>query len=531
MAEGRDRGEGKQERSEQGDDVGEGQRKKHLSFDPLQGDDRDEGQGDDEFAEDGGLADLQDPLQDRFQLMLRPGLRKAALDVLDLDDRRVDDHADGDGQSAERHEIGRKPGDTHHDEGEEDRKGQGQQDDEGAAEAAQEKIEDEDHEHRSDEQGLGHGVDGPADDIRALVIGFNPEAHGQDARSVDFIDPLLDRPDDVAAVGAAEHHDDAADDFVVPVLHGAALADGVPGPNLRHVPDEDGCPLPGFQRDRADVFDRLQKPDSPDEELPLVTLQDVAAGVEVVPAQRLGDAVERQVVGGQKVGIHDDVKLSDIAPEGVDFVDPGDRLEERREGPVLNRPDLRQVFRLIHALGPAPRERVLIDFPHGRGNRAHGDLGSLGDALPGFDEPLEDELAGEVDIDAVLEDDGDDGEAGLGNRTNLIQAREPAHGRFDREGDEPLDFRRRHAGSRGQDFDLDVGDVGEGVDGDPKDRPDPQHDEEEDSDKDEDAPAERSFDQAVNHAHVRPPGRPCGFPIRGGSRRRRRPLPPPRDLR
>ena len=82
-----------------------------------------------------------------------------ALDVFDLDDRGVDDHADGDGQTAQRHEVGRQAGQPHGDERERAREGQGQDDDEGAPEAPQEQVEDEDDEQRADDERLGHRVD------------------------------------------------------------------------------------------------------------------------------------------------------------------------------------------------------------------------------------------------------------------------------------------------------------------------------------------------------------------------------------
>ena len=172
-------------------------------------------------------------------------LAEVALDVLHLDDGRVDDHADRDGQTAEGHEVGRQPEQAHHDEREQDRERQGQEHDEGAAEAAQEQVEDEDDEQGADEQRLGDRVDGPVDDVGPLVIGHDAEAERQDARRVDLGDPALDGPDDVAAVGAAQHHDDAADDLALPVLDRAALPDRLPGPNLGDVADEDrssACP-------------------------------------------------------------------------------------------------------------------------------------------------------------------------------------------------------------------------------------------------------------------------------------------------
>ena len=56
---------------------------------------------------------------------VRARLAEMALDVLDLDDGRVDDHADRDGQAAQGHEVGRQAGQAHDDEGEQRRRGAG----------------------------------------------------------------------------------------------------------------------------------------------------------------------------------------------------------------------------------------------------------------------------------------------------------------------------------------------------------------------------------------------------------------------
>ncbi len=333
---------------------------------------------------------------------------------------------------------------------------------------------------------------------------------GRTPGAVDLADPALHGPDDVAAVGAAEHHDHPADDLALPVLDGPALADGLTGRNLRHVPDEDGRSRLGLQRDGADVPDGLEEPDAADEILLFAVLQDVAADVEVVPAEGLADFGQGQVVGVEPVRIDDDVILLDRPAEGVDLADAGDRLEQRREDPVLGGPDFGQPGHLVRPGRPLPGQGVLVDLAHRGRDRSHGDLGPLGDAFAGLDQPLEDELAGEIDVDPVLEDDGDDGEPGLGDRADLIEPGQAAHGRLDRVGDEALDLGRRHARDRGQHLDLDVGDVGEGVDGDAQDGPDAERDEESHADEDERAPAQGAFDDPVKRAHVRPPGCPCG---------------------
>ena len=63
------------------------------------------------LAEDAGFADFQDGLKDGRELRAAgPASDQMSLDVLDLDDRRVDDHPDTDRQPAEGHQVGRKTG-------------------------------------------------------------------------------------------------------------------------------------------------------------------------------------------------------------------------------------------------------------------------------------------------------------------------------------------------------------------------------------------------------------------------------------
>jgi len=82
-------------------------------------------------------------------------------------------------------------------------------------------------------------------------------------------------------------------------------------------------------------------------------------------------------------------------------------------------------------------------------------------------EPLKDQLPREIDIDLVLEDDGHHREPELRDGAHLRHVRKPSHGVFDRVGDEPLDFQRREAWGRAEDFDLHVGHVRKSIYGQP----------------------------------------------------------------
>src|SRR4030042_3815690 len=136
--------------------MGEGEGEEHLALDPLKGDERDESQGDDGLAENARLADLENAPGGGGELARgRPRLHQMALDVLDLDDSRIDDHTDGDGQSAQGHKVCTKAEKTHHDESEQGRKREGKDNDKSAPEAAQKQVENEDDEEGADNHGFG----------------------------------------------------------------------------------------------------------------------------------------------------------------------------------------------------------------------------------------------------------------------------------------------------------------------------------------------------------------------------------------
>jgi hypothetical protein len=71
-------------------------------------------------------------------------LGELALDVLDDHHRRIDQHADGDGEAAQAHQVGRQADGAHQDEGGERRERQHQRDDQRRAQVAEEGEEQQD---------------------------------------------------------------------------------------------------------------------------------------------------------------------------------------------------------------------------------------------------------------------------------------------------------------------------------------------------------------------------------------------------
>ena len=94
--------------------------------------------------------------------------------------------------------------------------------------------------------------------------------------------------------------------------------------------------------------------------------------------------------------VDDDLELLLVAAPGVDLGDARHRAQLRLDDPVVDRAQLGERL-------PCAGDDVVEDLAQARGDRAHLrplDAGGQLDAL----QPLVDDLAGEVDVGAVLED-------------------------------------------------------------------------------------------------------------------------------
>jgi hypothetical protein len=113
----------------------------------------------------------------RRQVVRRLG--QLAFDVLDHHHGGIDQHADGDGQAAQAHQVGRQPEHAHQDEGGQRRQRQHQGHDQRRAQVAEEGEQQHDDQHDGFEQRLGDRADRPLDQIAAVVEGFDRDARRQ----------------------------------------------------------------------------------------------------------------------------------------------------------------------------------------------------------------------------------------------------------------------------------------------------------------------------------------------------------------
>jgi hypothetical protein len=193
--------EREQQRPGERKDDGERDRRKQLAFEALKREQRQEHQRDDHDAR----RDRHDHVARRAQHEVEAGRRLPAFphvtqpldDILDDDDRAIDEHADGDGKAAQAHQVGGQPEQVH--EQERDQRGHGQRGrhDGRRAPVAQEDHQQHDDQHRGFEQGFLDRADRAADQIGAVVERMDRGSGGK--RVLQFLDPRLDARDDLCA--------------------------------------------------------------------------------------------------------------------------------------------------------------------------------------------------------------------------------------------------------------------------------------------------------------------------------------------
>ena len=127
---------------EHGQGLGIGQRLEQTAFLGLEGQDRKERDGDDQEGEEARTGDLLDGRDDDRPVVARPSvllpLFEPLVGLLDDDDGGVDQGADGDGDAAEGHDVGRDPHQPEGDEGQKNRDRDGDDRDEGARDVPEE---------------------------------------------------------------------------------------------------------------------------------------------------------------------------------------------------------------------------------------------------------------------------------------------------------------------------------------------------------------------------------------------------------
>jgi hypothetical protein len=145
--------------------------------------------------------------------------------------------------------------------------------------------------------------------------------------------------------------------------------------------------------DDADAFQNLRLP---------ALLQSASTDVHVVLAKRALHVLKGEPVFSEQRGIDLHVVLLLESAPSVHFRHARHCPELRLDDPVLQCAQLREVRLVGHALRSRPREQVVVNLSQAR---RHGPKLRLSERRGKLDvlEALPDQLAGEVDVDLVLE--------------------------------------------------------------------------------------------------------------------------------
>ena len=474
------------------------QRLEHLALHRLQCEQRHEDDDDDENSEDDGPRHLADGLQgDLSSGQVRLGLlAHVACDVLHDDDRAVYDHAYGNGQSAQTHQVRRHPLPVHQQECRCCRHRKRQRHRQCRPQVPQHHEQDQDDKDRPLPQRRRDGLDARLDQVRTVVERLNPHARGEGL--LDLRDLGADAVDHLLGVGAPEH-DGHTDNRLAPAVPGHhALSRLVPQADLRHVLQIHGRAVLGIQDNPLDVGKVPHQALRDHVDLLPVLNDEAPTGIGVVGLQRVQNVPQGDTVLQQQVRVGNHVELLYESAEAVYLVYAAQTPQLRADQPVLNRPQLHQVRLGAEQLGAAVLagarrvgpdgivlgavvpglQNVLVDLPEAARDRAELGLDALGQLLAGVGQALKDQLACKVRVDVVLKDHHHLRQATLRHRPDLLDVRQPPHLDLDGEGHQALDLARRQARRVGDNHHLHVGHVGESVDGEvvPRQHPRPQQD-------------------------------------------------------
>ncbi len=361
----------------------------------------------------------------------RPVLAQPAKDVLDVDDRVVDDLADGDGEAPERQRVEREPQAVEHDDRPQQREGDRRERDERRAQVEEEDEEDDRDEDAAEEQRLHDVVDG----------GLH-EAGGPEERRVErnalareggrhLVERALHGLGDLLGVLTElarqhEQHAGVAVDGAVADLRLRGVQD------VRHVAQPQDRALAVRQDRLAELGGGEALALGPEDDALGLGFHESGAAHPGRPPGGREHIVDREAVAEQPLGAHLDLHLAHLAAEHDDLGDTGHSEQPRPERPVGERAEIHQ--------GARPgREPDDEDETRGRRGRHHRGRVDTLRQLPGQGrEPLADQLASLEDPGPFPEGRGDDREPLDRLRPDRLEAPHPVHGGLDRAGNERL---------------------------------------------------------------------------------------------
>lgn len=272
--------------------------------------------------------------------------------VFDHDDGGVDDDADGDGDSAQGHDVGVDADEVHDQKRDNDGTGDDEDGNEFAAGVEEEENADDADDDDFFNECVAEGGEGTADQFGAVVGGFDEDA-GREA-VFEFEEPGFGVFDDLVGIGAEAGNDDAADGFADAVVFADAAAHFAADLDGGDVAKEDGSAAGGgyagvalcgshrgvstaghAEDDLTDVFDAAEVAAAADHVLVFGEFEGGATDVVIASLDGHHDVFKGKVEGFELQGIDDNLVLLDEATDGGDLGDVFDAGEGVAEVPVL----------------------------------------------------------------------------------------------------------------------------------------------------------------------------------------------------
>src|SRR5712692_9485304 len=328
------------------------------------------------------------------------------VDVFHHHHRGVDHHADGDGQAAQRHQIGSEIESIHHKERHERRHDERRRHDQGAPGIAQEHEEHDHHQENTLAQRLIDGRQRGGDQFDTIVKGNDPPSCRQQPLVLYLGDLAFDAFHDVAGVCAAQHEHDPSHHLALTVQDGSAMTNGMADLYLGDVMDVHGSAARFFDDDVLDVAQSPDHPHAADNVLFGMFLQHVARSIRVVVRHSGKHLAQREIVFAQQFGLDEHLVLFDIPAERVDVDHSRDALEQRTDDPVQHSSLFDQFAFHRSGVQTGMRrafQKVLIHLSQSGAVRHHHRFRPGREMLPHFDQSLEYELAGKVDVHLIIE--------------------------------------------------------------------------------------------------------------------------------
>ena len=459
----RRKGDGDDEACQNGNDVGLSEWREQPAFDARQREQRNKDQHDDHRrVDDAGAHFLRrghHDVEDSPGASGCPVLPQAAKDVLHVDDRIVDEFADGNRQSSERHCIDRESGEMKDRRCGEDGNRYGGERDRRRS-PVQEKGEEHDghHDDRLEQHHL-EIVNGRLDEVGLAeqdLIGFHP---GREA-SRRLLQALLDFAcqDDRIDAGLLFHGDN---DGWFPHVTRVSALELRRKLDLGDLAQVDRRVASRRHHQIAQVVQAGAAADVADQVFARILVRISSSGIDAELRQRAFKLVVADAQRPQRRRIGRDAVLPDFAPNRDHLRDAGNGEQARAEHEIRS-------FAQLHRAGAVAGDGDQQYLAHDGADRAHDRTAVGGKLVANDGQALRDQLPIAIDVGAPVEFDIDDRQADTRYRADPDDPGHAVHLGLDRKAHELLDLQRGQALRLGHDGHRRAVEVGKDVDRQPR---------------------------------------------------------------